>query len=109
MMTYGKNKLRRFIDYIIMFLLIVVVVLLIQNVKIIKSDGGQCLVKPLNYGVKQLNSNNPTNFTCFCSAQDTRYATLQVTGDSITHVPKSGGTEVSTGNEITLFFKNATY
>lgn len=53
------TKLKIWIDFAAIGLLIIVLGMLVYTIFMVKSDGGECIKSPLVYGIKQLEEENP--------------------------------------------------
>jgi len=54
-------------DFVTTVLLFFCIILLVRNVSLLKTDGGQCLENPLVYGSEQLKMRNNAEFNCVCT------------------------------------------
>ena len=87
-----KNPLKsRYINIasnlVAIVLLIIVLGILIYTLSMVKSDGGQCLRSPIQYGLKMLEKDNPNahGATAAVSFGNPRYRTLIFNINNITY------------------------
>jgi len=62
-----ENSTRIKLDLVLIVLLLAILIALILNLKVIKSEGGICQASPLVYGANQLSEVNGMDLMCSCN------------------------------------------
>lgn len=71
----------KFIDYLLLFFLLSLIGIAVYVVGILKTNGSQCIVSPISYGIRQYEKNFDIPMSCVCSLYSSSYKSIMFTSN----------------------------